>query len=62
VRKAGKAPGILMTDPVQAQIYLDAGALFVAVGVDTLLLVAAARGLVQKFKKPGSAAALKPGY
>ncbi len=62
VRKAGKAPGILMTDPAQAQIYLDAGALFVAVGVDTLLLVGAARALVQKFKKPGAAAALKPGY
>ena len=42
VRRAGKAPGILMTDPAEAQRYLDAGALFVAVGVDTLLLVAAA--------------------
>lgn len=32
VRAAGKAPGILMTDPQQAQRCLDAGALFVAVG------------------------------
>jgi 2-keto-3-deoxy-L-rhamnonate aldolase RhmA len=30
VVKAGKAPGILMTDPVQDQRYQDAGALFVA--------------------------------
>ena len=52
VRAAGKAPGILMTDPVQAQRYLDAGALFVAVGVDTLLLVAAASNLAARFK-PG---------
>ena len=57
VRKAGKAPGILMTDPVQAQVYLDAGALFVAVGVDTLLLVAAATALAQRFKTPGTLAA-----
>lgn len=63
VRRAGKAPGILMTDPVQARRYLDAGALFVAVGVDTLLLVASATALAQRFKTPGaSAAASRPGY
>lgn len=63
VRKAGKAPGILMTDPVQAQRYLDAGALFVAVGVDMLVLVAAAQALAQRFKAPGAAGAMpKPGY
>jgi 4-hydroxy-2-oxoheptanedioate aldolase len=63
VRKAGKAPGILMTDPVQAQRYLDAGALFVAVGVDMLVLVAAAQALARRFKAPGAAAAAaKPGY
>lgn len=63
VRKAGKAPGILMTDPAQAQRYLDAGALFVAVGVDTLVLVGAAQALAQRFKAPGQAAgAAKPGY
>ena len=61
VRAAGKAPGILMTDPAEAQRYLDAGALFVAVGVDTLLLVAAARSLVQRFKG-GTAGSGKPGY
>jgi 4-hydroxy-2-oxoheptanedioate aldolase len=50
VRRAGKAPGILMTDPAEAQRYLDAGALFVAVGVDSLLLVAAAKALAARFK------------
>jgi len=50
VRAAGKAPGILMTDPLQARRYLDAGALFVAVGVDVSLLVQAARALAQQFK------------
>ena len=49
VRAAGKAAGILATDPALAQQYLDAGALFVAVGVDTTLLVKAARGLVERF-------------
>lgn len=63
VRQAGKAPGILMTDPVQAQRYLDAGALFVAVGVDMLVLVGAAQALAQRFKAPGAAGAMpKPGY
>ncbi|MGB7479581.1 MAG: 4-hydroxy-2-oxoheptanedioate aldolase [Burkholderiaceae bacterium] len=50
VRAAGKAPGILSADPVAARRYLEAGALFVAVGVDTSLLVNAARGLAAKFK------------
>jgi 4-hydroxy-2-oxoheptanedioate aldolase len=49
VRAAGKAAGILATDAALAQQYLDAGALFVAVGVDTTLLVKAAMGLVQRF-------------
>ena len=40
-RAAGKAACIRATDPTLAQQYLDAGALFVAVGVDTTLLVKA---------------------
>lgn len=51
VRAAGKAPGILATDPQLAQSYLDAGALFVAVGVDTLLLVKAATELARRFRR-----------
>jgi 4-hydroxy-2-oxoheptanedioate aldolase len=54
VRAAGKAAGILATDPALAQQYLDAGALFVAVGVDTTLLVKAASGLVQRFSAGAS--------
>jgi len=52
IRAAGKAPGILATDPLRAQQYLDAGALFVAVGVDTMLLSAAARQCLARFRPP----------
>jgi len=57
VRAAGKAAGILSADPAQAQGYLDAGALFVAVGVDTSLLVKAATTLARQFKPAGPGAA-----
>ena len=50
VRKAGKAAGILSADLTLAQAYLDQGAQFVAVGVDTSLLTRAARELAGKFK------------
>jgi len=53
---AGKAPGILMADKKLAQMYLDAGAQFVAVGVDTTLLVRAATDLAAHFKPAGDAA------
>ena len=49
VRAAGKAAGVLMANRQLAQTYLDAGALFVAVGVDTTLLVQAASALAQQF-------------
>lgn len=51
VRAAGKAAGILMADKALAQMYLDAGAQFVAVGVDTTLLVRAATDLAAHFKQ-----------
>ncbi|MBN3809942.1 4-hydroxy-2-oxoheptanedioate aldolase [Paraburkholderia sp. Ac-20347] len=51
VRKAGKAPGVLAPDPKLARQYLDAGALFVAVGVDTSLLTRACRDLAQLYKR-----------
>jgi hypothetical protein len=38
ILRAGKAPGILATTESQARQWLAAGALFVAVGVDTMLL------------------------
>ena len=51
---AGKAPGILATDPALAHGYLAAGALFVAVGLDTSLLGRAARTLAAEFDRPRS--------
>jgi len=54
IRAAGKAPGILATAPAQARQWLDAGALFVAVGVDTMLLSAAASELLARFKGPAA--------
>jgi 4-hydroxy-2-oxoheptanedioate aldolase len=50
VRAAGKAPGILMTDDKASRQYLALGALFVAVGVDAMLLVHAAKALAARFK------------
>jgi 4-hydroxy-2-oxoheptanedioate aldolase len=50
VRAAGKAPGVLSADAKLAQRYLDAGALFVAVGVDTTLLARACRDLALAYK------------
>lgn len=52
VKAAGKAAGILATDAALARTYLEAGALFVAVGVDTQLLVRAASTLAAQFKSP----------
>ncbi len=49
VRRAGKAPGVLTADQALARRYIEAGALFVAVGVDTTLLVRAARDLAAQF-------------
>jgi len=54
VRAAGKAPGILSADPKLARQYIEAGALFVAVGVDTTLLVRSARDLAAQFKSDGA--------
>ncbi len=50
VLKAGKAPGILTSDRALARRYLELGALFVAVGVDTTLLAQAARNLAAAFR------------
>src|SRR5215469_7289568 len=50
VRSAAKAAGVLSADPSVARQYLAAGARFVAVGIDTTLLVRAARDLRALFK------------
>ncbi|HME41055.1 MAG TPA: 4-hydroxy-2-oxoheptanedioate aldolase [Steroidobacteraceae bacterium] len=51
VRRAGKAAGTLTVDRALAREYLDHGALFVAVGVDTLLLVKAAKELAAAMRR-----------
>jgi len=38
IRRAGKAPGIVVTEEHRARKYLETGALFVAVGIDTVML------------------------
>ncbi len=51
VRSAGKAPGILCIDPELARNYVEHGALFVAVGVDTVMLSKAAYDLAANAKR-----------
>ena len=60
--KAGKAPGIPATSKDQARHWLQAGALFVAVGIDTMLLTAAASALQEQFKPSRVAGATVGGY
>jgi 4-hydroxy-2-oxoheptanedioate aldolase len=50
VKQAGKAAGTLTSDQKAARLYLAMGATFVAVGVDTTLLVRAATQLRAAFK------------
>ena len=50
IRKAGKAAGILATAKAQGDKWLAAGAQFVAVGADTMLLHAAAKQLVASYR------------
>jgi 4-hydroxy-2-oxoheptanedioate aldolase len=49
VAAAGKAPGILSTKPSVAQHWIGSGCLFVAVGLDTMLLANAALDLRSQF-------------
>ena len=49
VKAAGKAPGILVFDRTLGQRYVDAGVLFIAVGVDAMLLTQACRQLAASY-------------
>ena len=51
IRQAGKAPGILMGDETLARQYLSLGALFVAVGVDSMILSRQTSALAAKYKE-----------
>jgi len=53
IRAAGKAPGILVTDELLVRRCIDAGSLFTAVGVDTVLLARSADALARKFDRGG---------
>ena len=55
VQAGGKAAGILASDPALAKNYLALGALFVAVGVDTSLLVRAAKEQLARFRTSAAA-------
>lgn len=55
IRACGKAPGMLAVQPARAQACLDAGALFVAMGMDTLLL-GQCDGLMERLQRQGSPA------
>jgi len=50
ILKAGKAPGILTPDRAMAAQYLQLGALFVAVGLDTQILMRQTTDLAAHFK------------
>ncbi|CAK9889681.1 MULTISPECIES: 4-hydroxy-2-oxoheptanedioate aldolase [Pseudomonas] len=50
IQKAGKAAGILSADEALARRYLELGAGFVAVGVDTTVLMKGLQGLAGTFK------------
>jgi 4-hydroxy-2-oxoheptanedioate aldolase len=60
VKSAGKAAGTLTSDQRLARDYLAMGALFVAVGVDTTLLIRGALDLVAAFKEIGTVTSLTP--
>jgi len=57
--QAGKAPGILTPDEALARHYLSLGAVFVAVGLDTQILMRQTSALAAKFKDVQLAAPAK---
>jgi len=50
IQKAGKAVGILTLDEALARKHIEMGAMFIAVGTDSNLMVKATSGLAAKFK------------
>jgi 4-hydroxy-2-oxoheptanedioate aldolase len=60
-RAAGKAGGVLCGDKAVVQRYYDAGARFIAVGVDAMLLAAATTELLHSYR-PDESAAGKSSY
>lgn len=58
ILKAGKAPGILTTDLTLAKHYISLGVRFIAVGLDTNLLLRATDALLGQFKTPATPVAV----
>ncbi|MBV4504515.1 4-hydroxy-2-oxoheptanedioate aldolase [Pseudomonas sp. BW13M1] len=57
IGRAGKAAGILSADEALARRYIELGAAFVAVGVDTTVLMRGLQGLAGKFKEGAATSA-----
>ncbi|TCG07882.1 2,4-dihydroxyhept-2-ene-1,7-dioic acid aldolase [Paraburkholderia steynii] len=55
IARTGKAAGVLCADEPLARVYIEAGARFVAVGIDTSLLLKSAASLADRFKHAGDA-------
>ena len=53
IRAASKIAGLLCLDPELRDYYIDHGAQFIGVGVDTLLLAQSARQLASKCRSQG---------
>ena len=50
IKATGKAPGIMTTNEDEARRYIEWGAVFIAVGVDTSLLARQSDALLKRFK------------
>ena len=62
ILKAGKAPGVIATNPELAMHYLAVGAVFVAVGLDIQILMRGSRDLAAQFKNQDTPAARTGAY
>ena len=62
IRKAGKAAGILSTQHDATQKYIELGTEFVAVGVDTSVLMNSLRELLSKYKTDTQVTITEGGY
>ncbi|WP_180049410.1 4-hydroxy-2-oxoheptanedioate aldolase [Acinetobacter sp. YH12144] len=62
IRKAGKAAGILSTQHDATQKYIELGTEFVAVGVDTSVLMNSLRELLSKYKTDTQVMKTEGGY
>ncbi|WP_180078417.1 4-hydroxy-2-oxoheptanedioate aldolase [Acinetobacter sp. YH12251] len=62
IRKAGKAAGILSTQHDATQKYIELGTEFVAVGVDTSVLMNSLRELLSKYKNDTPVTKTEGGY